>query len=103
VVLRLCRKKEKETSATSITTAKTEEETTEMATEHISPVETVSATLGSQLTADRTIGKAAGSNTTKFPLADLIEEGDKIRSFTFTIYSDNGGISENSRAASEYP
>lgn len=83
--------KEKETSATSITTAKTEEETTEMATEHISPVETVSATLGSQLTADRTIGKAAGSNTTKFPLADLIEEGDKIRSFTFTIYSDNGG------------
>jgi len=83
--------KETETAAASITTAKTEEETTEMATEHISPVETVSATLGSQLTADRTIGKASGSNTTKFPLADLIEEGDKIRSFTFTIYSDDGG------------
>ena len=81
---------ERETAAADSTTAKTEEETTEMATEHISPVETVSATLGSQLTADRTIGRASGSNTTKFPLADLIEDGDKVRSFTFTIYSDGG-------------
>ena len=83
--------KEKETLAQGITTASTEEETIEMATEHISPVETVSATLGSQLTANRTIGRATGSNTTKFPLADLIEDGDRIRSFTFTIYAEGGG------------
>ena len=82
--------KEKETIAQEDTTAITEEETTEMATEHISPVETVSAQLGSQLTVNRTVGRANGSNTIKFPLADLIEEGDKVTSFTFTIYSDNG-------------
>ena len=69
------------------TTAIIEEETTEMATEHKSPVETVSATLGSQITADRVIGRAEGSNTIKFPLADLIEEGDRIESFTFTVYA----------------
>ncbi|EWM54675.1 cellulase family glycosylhydrolase [Ruminococcus flavefaciens] len=87
---------EKETDAKtqSATTAKTEEETKEMATEHISPVETVSATLGTQLTVNRTIGRATGSNTIKFPLADLIEEGDKIRSFTFIIYGDGGNIGE---------
>ncbi|MCR5601651.1 MAG: cellulase family glycosylhydrolase [Ruminococcus sp.] len=84
------RAKEKETQAQEDTTAKIEEDTTEMATEHISPVETVSATLGSQLTVNKTVGRANGSNTIKFPLADLIEDGDRVTSFTFTIYSDNG-------------
>ena len=79
---------EKETQEQTIVT--TEEETTEMATEHISPVETVSATLNSQITVDRTIGRAEGSNTIKFPLADLIEDGDRVKSFTFTIYSADG-------------
>lgn len=82
--------KEKNTDVQETTTI-TEEETTEMATEHKSPVETVSATLGSQITADRVIGRAEGSNTIKFPLADLIEEGDRVDSFTFTIYSGDGG------------
>ena len=79
-----------ETTAQEDTTAIIEEDTTEMATEHISPVETVSAQLGSQLTVNKTVGRANGSNTIKFPLADLIEEGDRVTSFTFTIYSDNG-------------
>ncbi|WP_295072283.1 cellulase family glycosylhydrolase [Ruminococcus sp.] len=82
--------KDKETQE-EITTVITEEETTEMATEHISPVETVSATLNSQITVNRTIGRAEGSNTIKFPLADLIEDGDRVKSFTFTIYSGDGG------------
>ena len=81
---------EKETIAQEDTTVTTEEDTTEMATEHISPVETVSAQLGSQLTVNKTVGRANGSNTIKFPLADLIEDGDRVTSFTFTIYSDNG-------------
>ena len=81
---------EKNTDAQE-TTVITEEETKEMATEHISPVETVSATLGSQISVNRTIGRAEGSNTIKFPLADLIEEGDRVTSFTFTVYSGDGG------------
>lgn len=83
--------RKKDSATQTSTTAVTEEETTQMATEHISPVETVSASLGSQITADRTIGRAQGSNTIKFPLADLIEDGDRVNSFTFTIYSGNGG------------
>ena len=79
--------KEKVTGTQEITTAVTEEETKEMATEHISPVETVSAIIGSQMTDGRTIGRAQGSNTAKFPLADLMDEGDKILSFTFVVYS----------------
>lgn len=81
---------EKNTDAQE-TTAITEEETTEMATEHKSPVETVSAALGSQISVNRVIGRAEGSNTIKFPLADLIEEGDRIESFTFTVYAGDGG------------
>ena len=85
--------KEKETVTQEATTAATEEETTEMATEPISPVETVSAIIGSQMTDRRTIGRAQGSNTAKFPLADLIDEGDRIISFTFVVYSGDGASS----------
>ena len=85
--------KEKETVTQEATTAATEEETIEMATEHISPVETVSAIIGSQMTDRRTIGRAQGSNTAKFPLADLIDEGDRIISFTFVVYSGDGASS----------
>ncbi|MBP5580085.1 MAG: cellulase family glycosylhydrolase [Ruminococcus sp.] len=85
--------KEKKTVTQEATTAATEEETIEMATEHISPVETVSAIIGSQMTDRRTIGRAQGSNTAKFPLADLIDEGDRIISFTFVVYSGDGASS----------
>lgn len=81
---------DKEKGAQKEVTATIEEETTEMSTEHISPVETVSATLNTQITVDRTIGRAEGSNTIKFPLADLIEDGDRVKSFTFTVYSADG-------------
>ncbi len=82
--------KEKETGTQEVTTTVIEEETTEMATEHISPVETVSAMIGTQMTDGRVIGRAQGSNTAKFPLADLIDEGDRIVSFTFIVYSGDG-------------
>lgn len=59
-------------------------------TEHISPIETVTAQLGIQQTVDKTIGRQNGSNTLKLPLADFIREGDKINSFTFVIYSNDG-------------
>lgn len=63
---------------------------TDAPTEHISPVESVTAQLGIQQTVDSTIGRKNGSNTLKLPLADFIREGDKINSFTFIIYSNDG-------------
>lgn len=63
---------------------------TEAPTEHISPRESVTARLGIQQTVNRTIDRENGSNTAKFPLADFIQEGDKINSFTFVIYSADG-------------
>ncbi|MDE6775374.1 MAG: DUF5620 domain-containing protein, partial [Ruminococcus sp.] len=73
------------------TTSETETEPpTEAPTEHVSPVETVSTELGIQQTVNKTINVTEGSNTLKLPLADFIEEGDKINSFTFVIYSADG-------------
>lgn len=63
---------------------------TEPITEHISPIEIVTASLGIQKTVDTTIEKTEGSNTIKLPLADFMQEGDKVSSFTFVIYSADG-------------
>ena len=63
---------------------------TEAPTEHVSPMETLSAQCATQVTVDKTVGREEGSNTIQLPLADFIEEGDKIRSFTFVIYSGDG-------------
>jgi len=70
------------------------EEASEPPTKHISPVETVSAQQGTQIKVDQVIGRAEGSNTIKIPLAHFIEEGDKVSSFTFIIYSDGGDIGQ---------
>ncbi len=72
------------------TSAKPTEAPTEAPTEHISPRETITASCGSQVTINKTIPYTEGSNTVKLPLADLIQEGDRISSFTFTIYSADG-------------
>lgn len=82
---------EEETSEDmDITTAAKTEPTTEPATEHISPRETITASCGSQVSLNKTIPYTEGSNTVKVPLADLIQDGDKISSFTFIIYSADG-------------
>ena len=85
----------KKTDDIKVTEAVTEKEIvtvppTEAPTEHISPRETVTARLGIQQTVNRTIDRENGSNTAKFPLADFIQEGDKINSFTFVVYSADG-------------
>ena len=96
-----------ETSETSDSGSKTQSETegtagegsgestgaepeTEAPTLHISPVETVSAECATQQKISKTILRDNGSNTLKLPLADFIEEGDRIISFTFIIYSGDG-------------
>ncbi len=68
----------------------TEAVTTEPSTEHVSPIETVTAEQSVQVTADKTIQRIEGSNTIQLPLADFIEDGDVISSFTFVIYSSDG-------------
>lgn len=70
--------------------ASSEEEVTEPTTEHVSPIETVSSTLGTQVTLNKTIERTEGSNTCKISLSDFIEEGDVISSFTFIVYSGDG-------------
>lgn len=72
------------------TEAPTDEPTEEPTTVHISPVETVSATLGAQLTVNETIQRTDGENVCSLSLSEFIEEGDKIDSFTFIIYSGDG-------------
>lgn len=67
-----------------------EEEATEPTTEHVSPIETVSSTLGTQVTLNKTIERTEGNNTCKIALSDFIEEGDVISSFTFIVYSGDG-------------
>lgn len=80
-----------ETAAvTGASDAESETTTVETTTVHVSPKETLSATVGSQVTLDKTIQRTEGSNTIKLPLADLIEDGDIISSITFTIYSADG-------------
>ncbi len=70
---------------------KTEAETAEPTTQHISPVETLSASCSSQYNAGKVIERTDGSNTLKIPLSEFIEEGDEVSSFIFTIYSADGG------------
>ena len=72
------------------TTAAKTDAPIEPTTEHISPRETVTASCGSQVTLNKTVSYTEGSNTIKIPLADLIQDGDKAVSFTFTIYSADG-------------
>ena len=76
-----------ETTQSSATGA---EPVTEAPTKHISPTETLSAECSTQQTVSRTILREEDSNTIKLPLADFIEEGDRITSFTFVIYSGDG-------------
>lgn len=82
-----------EADVSSETEETTEEETAEAVTEHISPKETVSSTLGSQLELNETITHNDGDNTVSVSLSELIEDGDSVSSFTFIIYSgDNSNI-----------
>lgn len=58
---------------------------------HVSPIETVSTSIGIQQTVNEVLAfwDKTGNNV-KIPLADFIQEGDKVKSFIFVIKSDNG-------------
>lgn len=74
----------------SATEAETTEAPTEAAREHISPVETVSATLGAEVSGIDAVLDRDGTNTYKAKLSDFINEGDSVHSFTFIFYSADG-------------
>lgn len=57
---------------------------------HISPVETVSYSMASELGQINEILNYDTNKTYKAKLSELADEGDKIESFTFVIYSEDG-------------
>lgn len=79
----------KETEAAAETTEAT------TTTVHVSPTETVSSTLGTELT-DINAMLDKGSDTAnnyKAKLDNFIQEGDVVQSFTFIVYSADGSSS----------
>ncbi len=97
-----CSSKEEESSnassavsTTAVTEAQTETETTiaetteaaETTTQHVSPTETVSSTLGAEVTDLNVLLDRDGENTYQHDLADFIQDGDVIQSFTFIFYA----------------
>ncbi len=72
----------------------TEEETTEapteVTTEHVSPVETVSASLGAEISGIDVMLDRDGTNTYKADLSEMIQDGDQVQSFTFIFYAADG-------------
>ncbi|MBO5384075.1 MAG: DUF5620 domain-containing protein, partial [Ruminococcus sp.] len=69
-----------------------ESTSTEPEPEHISPIESVTASYGVQITPNVNISRNDGENTHEIKLSDLMNEGDVVTSFTFIIYSDSGNI-----------
>lgn len=68
------------------------ETTVETTTVHVSPMETVSSTLGTEITDINAILDRENdtSNHYKANLSDFIEEGDVVQSFTFIVYAADG-------------
>ncbi len=81
---------ETEASEEAAKAEETTEAPTEEATEHVSPVETVSSTLGAEISEIGAVLNRDGDNTYKADLSEMIEEGDAVHSFTFIFYSAEG-------------
>ena len=85
------------TTGTELIADELQEEITtaeEGAPAHISPMEKVTANLGFQVDPDTVIERENGKNTFKMPISDFVREGDRIKSFTFVIYGEDGNINE---------
>lgn len=72
------------------TTAIETTEVAEITITHISPMETVSSTLGAEVTDLNVLLDRDGENTYKHDLEDFIQAGDVIQSFTFIFYAPDG-------------
>ncbi len=82
---------EQETEETAETEAETEAitETEPTTTAHVSPVETVTSALGTQIDVDATLNRN-NDNTYQTGLSQFITEGDTVNSFTFVFYAGDG-------------
>lgn len=80
------------TEAAETTEALKEEETTEQIeeTEHISPVENVSFSMGSEKSDINEIMDYDTNKTYKANLSEFVREGDKVDSFVFVFYAEDG-------------
>lgn len=80
-----------ETTAQQETTAPTEAETEAVTTtEHISPIETVNFSMGSEKSDINEIMDYDSNKTYKANLNEFVREGDKIDSFVFVFYAEDG-------------
>ncbi|WP_295218854.1 cellulase family glycosylhydrolase [Ruminococcus sp.] len=81
-----------ETSAEDSQETEAPETTVETTTVHVSPVETVSSTLGTEITDINAILDRSNedANNYKAKLSNFIEEGDVVQSFTFIVYAADG-------------
>ena len=68
--------------------------TEESAVAHISPMEKITSNTGTQVSIGQIISRNHGENTIEFPLSDYIKAGDRIHSFTFVIFGEEGAINE---------
>ncbi len=78
---------EQEETRAETTTAVATTESAETTTEHVSPTEVVSSTLGAEVNELNVLLDRDGENTYKHTLTDFIQEGDVIQSFTFIFYA----------------
>lgn len=80
-----------DTTEETTTEAETEPETQEPTTEpHVSPVETVSFSMGSEKSDINEILDYDSNKTYKAKLSELAQPGDKIDSFVFVFYAEDG-------------
>lgn len=80
-----------EADATETTTAaEAETAAAETTTTHISPVETVSTTLGTEITDLDVLLDRDGENTYQTKLSNFLQDGDTVQSFTFIFYAPDG-------------
>lgn len=78
-------------AATSATTAETTGTTAATTTTaHVSPTETVTTTLGTELSDIDALLDHDGTNSYNAKISDFIDAGDVIQSFTFVVYSEDG-------------
>lgn len=80
-------------SAAEVTQAATEapEEITEVTTtEHVSPMETVSFSMGSEKSEINEIMDYDKNKTYKANMSEFVREGDKVDSFVFVFYAEDG-------------
>ena len=76
----------------AVTEAPTEEATEEVVTttEHVSPIETVSFSMGSEKSDINEIMDYDKNKTYKANMSEFVREGDKVDSFVFVFYAEDG-------------